>query len=115
LAAEVRKKLALRPARGPPRARSLRTVMSEGVVLAAIGVLVGVGGALAVGRALRTLLQGVSPYDPVTLTAVVIVVTAVSLLACYLPARRAARVDPLMLLRSDEQEVPESSRPGTPN
>ena len=98
---ERRQELAIRAALGATPSRSVRTVMSEGVVLAAIGVLVGVGGALAVGRALRTLLHGVSPYDPVTLTGVVVVVTAVSLLACYLPARRAARVDPLMLLRSE--------------
>jgi len=98
---ERRQELAIRAALGATPSRSVRTVMSEGVVLAAVGVLVGVGGALAVGRALRTLLHGVSPYDPVTLTGVVVVVTAVSLLACYLPARRAARVDPLMLLRSE--------------
>ena len=98
---ERRQELAIRAALGATPARSVRTIMNEGVALAGIGVSIGVGGALAVGRALRTLLHGVSPYDPVTLVAVVLLVTLVSLLACYLPARRAARVDPLVLLRAD--------------
>ena len=98
---ERRQELAIRAALGATPARSVRTIMDEGVALAAIGVSIGVGGALAVGRALRTLLHGVSPYDPVTLIAVVMLVTVVSLLSCYLPARRAARVDPLTLLRNE--------------
>jgi ABC-type lipoprotein release transport system permease subunit len=98
---ERRQELAIRAALGATPARSVRTIMDEGVVLAGIGVSIGVGGALRVGRALRTLLHGVSPYDPATLVAVVLLVTVVSLLACYLPARRAARVDPLTLLRNE--------------
>lgn len=98
---ERRQELAIRAALGASPARAVRTIMSEGVVLAACGVALGVTGALVVGRALRTLLHGVSPYDPLTLGSVAIFVGVVSLLACYVPARRAARVDPLLLLRTD--------------
>ena len=75
--------------------------MREGILLAAIGMAVGCVAALAMGRALATLLHGVSPHDPATLAGVAAFVGAASLLASYIPARRAARVDPLTLLRSE--------------
>jgi ABC-type antimicrobial peptide transport system permease subunit len=77
----------------------VRTIVGEGAILAATGVAIGCAGALAVGRALRSLLHGVSPHDPATLIAVCTFVAATSLLACYLPARRAGRIDPIALLR----------------
>jgi hypothetical protein len=98
---ERRQELAIRAALGASPARAVRTIMHEGVALAGCGVVLGVAGALAVGRALRTLLHGVSPHDPLTLGGVALFVGVVSLLACYVPARRAARVDPLMLLRTE--------------
>jgi ABC-type lipoprotein release transport system permease subunit len=58
-----------------------------------------VGGSAAVGRALARLLYGVSPYDPLTFAGVVVLMGIASVAACYLPARRAARVEPLELLR----------------
>jgi putative ABC transport system permease protein len=98
---ERRQELAIRAALGASPSRAVRTIVNEGAVLAAIGVIIGLVGALAVGRALRSLLHGVSPYDPATLGGVVALVVLVSLLACYVPARRAALVDPLVLLRSE--------------
>jgi putative ABC transport system permease protein len=98
---ERRQELAIRAALGATPANAVRAIVGEGAILAAAGVALGCAGALGVGRALRTLLHGVSPYDPATLTGVCAFVAAASLLACYVPARRAARIDPLVLLRAE--------------
>jgi predicted permease len=98
---ERRQELAIRAALGATPARTVRTIMHEGVLLAILGVTLGLGGALAAGRALRAFLHGVAPNDPVTLIGVAVFVAATSLAACYLPARRAARIDPLALLRHE--------------
>jgi putative ABC transport system permease protein len=98
---ERRQELAIRAALGATPANAVRTIVGEGALLAAAGVAIGCAGALGVGRALRTLLHGVSPYDPATLAGVCVFVAAASLLACYIPARRAGRVDPLVLLRAE--------------
>jgi len=76
-----------------------RMVVGQGVRLAAAGVLVGMAGALAITRALGALLYAVSPRDPATLAALSAALAAVALLACYVPARRATRVDPITALR----------------
>jgi putative ABC transport system permease protein len=81
----------------------LRDVMSlvlrRGVVLALIGVVVGLGGALALTRLISSLLFGVTPVDVTTFATVSLALIAVALLACYIPARRATKVDPLVALR----------------
>ena len=64
-----------------------------------IGVTAGMGGALALTRTMESLLFGVSPTDPLTLGGVALLLAGVSLLACYVPARRAMRVDPIVALR----------------
>jgi ABC-type antimicrobial peptide transport system permease subunit len=64
-------------------------------------VLIGFVAALGVGRMISRLLYGVSPADPISVAAAAIVLLAVALLACYLPARRASRVDPLVALREN--------------
>jgi len=74
-------------------------VLGQGVRLAAAGVAAGIIGALAVTRAIATLLFGVSPRDPGTLVALAGTLTVVALVACYVPARRATRVDPIRALR----------------
>ena len=77
----------------------LMLVLKQGMVLAAGGAAIGVALAVLLGRLISTLLFGVSGRDPLTLVAVSLTLAMVALLACYIPARRAARVDPLIALR----------------
>ncbi|HUR21624.1 MAG TPA: FtsX-like permease family protein, partial [Vicinamibacterales bacterium] len=79
----------------------LGVVIRRGLVLLAIGVAIGLPGALAMGRGMSTLLYGVEPADPVALGGAVILLLMVTLAACALPARRAMRTDPLIALRRD--------------
>jgi len=74
-------------------------VLLRGMAPVGLGLLVGVAGALAVGRLLQSLRYEISPYDPRTVSVVILVVVAAALRACYLPARRAARIDPMVALR----------------
>jgi putative ABC transport system permease protein len=78
-----------------------RTVMRQGLLLTAAGVLVGVAGAFVLTRTIKSLLFEVSATDPLVFTAIPILLVLVSLLACYTPARRATRVDPLEALRDE--------------
>jgi ABC-type antimicrobial peptide transport system permease subunit len=77
----------------------LRLVLARGLVLTGLGLSLGLAGSLAVTRLLRSFLQDISPTDPCTFAVLPCVLGALSLLACYLPARRAARVDPMVALR----------------
>ena len=79
----------------------VRLFVREGAALTLVGVACGLAGALAVTRTLSTLLFGVTTTDPVTFAAVAGTLAVVALLASYLPARRAARVDPMSALRAD--------------
>jgi predicted permease len=83
-----------------PRAL-VRLVLGEGAVLAGLGVVLGVAGAIAATRSLASLLYEVSPTDPAVLIALPLLLAAIALAACYVPARRAARSDPLSALRAD--------------
>ena len=76
-------------------------VVREGLVLAAIGVAIGVTAGLAMSSVLENLVFGISPTDPVTYGAVVALLTLTALAASFFPARRASRVDPVVSLRSD--------------
>jgi putative ABC transport system permease protein len=73
----------------------------QGLVTAAAGTAVGLGGAALLTRVLERLLFGVKPSDPATLGAVAILLLVVAGVACYIPARRAARIDPLAALRTE--------------
>jgi ABC-type antimicrobial peptide transport system permease subunit len=77
----------------------LRMVIRMGLTLVGIGVVLGLVASVALGRVIATQLWGVSAYDPWTLVCVPAVLLLISLLACWLPARRAANVDPLVALR----------------
>jgi putative ABC transport system permease protein len=79
----------------------LKSVMTEALVMVAGGIVVGLGGALLMGRMISSLLFGLETYDPLTMSAAAAILFAVSCLAGYLPARRAARVDPMTALRHD--------------
>jgi putative ABC transport system permease protein len=77
----------------------VRLVVDEGARLALAGIAVGVGAALMLTRLISSLLFGVSPSDPITLAAVALLLAVVAMIACYIPARRATRVDPNVALR----------------
>jgi putative ABC transport system permease protein len=79
----------------------LSLVLREGVMLALFGLGLGLGGAYLVGRAMQSTLFGVSALDVGALSAVAVVLIAAALLACYFPARRASRVDPMVALRDE--------------
>jgi putative ABC transport system permease protein len=92
--------IGIRMALGAERSDVLRLVIAKGLRLVASGVAIGLALSLLLGRVIETeLWRGVKPYDPVTLAGMAIVLTLVALLACYIPARHAIRVDPLLALR----------------
>jgi predicted permease len=91
----------IRLALGAQPGNLLRTVLRQGVRLVAAGIALGIAGALALTRMMASLLFEVSVTDPVVFTGVSLLLLAVALLACWLPARRATKVDPLIALRSE--------------
>ena len=91
--------IGIRMTLGAQRADVLRLVLRQGLAIAAIGVALGIAGALASSGLLKSLLFGVRPSDPATLIGVAILLVACVLAACYIPARRATRVDPIVALR----------------
>jgi putative ABC transport system permease protein len=91
--------IGIRMALGAGRPDVLRMVLTMGFQLLGLGVALGLLGAFAATRVIANQLWGVSPHDPVTLAAVIAVVAAAGLAACWFPARRATRVDPLVALR----------------
>jgi putative ABC transport system permease protein len=91
--------IGIRIALGADQRDILKLIVSQGMVLTVIGAGIGLALALAATQLLKSLLFGISATDPLTFVSVVIVLVGVALLACYLPARRAMKVDPLVALR----------------
>ena len=93
--------IGVRLALGADRRDILSMVVARGMKLAAIGVVLGLAAAVAASRVLATMLYGVRPTDPPTYVAVALALALIAFIACYVPARRAMRVDPLVALRAE--------------
>ena len=89
----------IRATLGAQNADILKLVLREGIVVTVIGLVIGIGGAFAATRLIQNQLFGVSRMDPTTIAAVALLLLGVSLVACFIPARRTTRLDPLLALR----------------
>ncbi|MGH9428080.1 MAG: FtsX-like permease family protein, partial [Terriglobia bacterium] len=95
------REIGVRIALGAQRSAVLALVLRRGLKLAGAGIVLGLIGAISLTQLLRSLLFGVSPADPLTFLAVPVLMVLVALLACWLPAQRAAKVDPMEALRNE--------------
>jgi ABC-type antimicrobial peptide transport system permease subunit len=96
-----RREIGIRMALGAQRGQILGMVLRKGLALVAAGIAIGLAASLALTRLLSSQLWGVSANDPWTLAGVTAVLAATTLAACWLPARRAAKVDPMLALREE--------------
>jgi ABC-type antimicrobial peptide transport system permease subunit len=96
-----RREIGVRVALGATPGRVFRTILGQGLFTTAAGVTIGVVAAMGLTRTLGTLLFDVKPTDPVTFAGVVGILVVVAMLACYVPARRATRADPMEALRQE--------------
>jgi ABC-type antimicrobial peptide transport system permease subunit len=95
------REIGIRMALGAQLRAVMTLVLGEGLRLTAIGVVLGIGASLALTRFVSSVMFGVRPHDPATLSAASVLLISVAALACWLPARRAARVDPVKALRAE--------------
>ncbi len=98
---ERTREIGIRMALGAQRRNVLSLVVGQGMRLALLGIAIGWAAALALSRVLQTLLFEITPTDPLTFATIPLVLAGVALLACWLPARRAAKVDPMVALRAE--------------
>lgn len=95
------KEMGIRMALGAGTGNVVGMIVRSGLLLTAVGLALGVGGAFALSRTLESLLFGIEPIDPGTFVAVPLLLGVVAIVACYMPARRAAGVDPIETLRAE--------------
>lgn len=91
--------IGIRMALGAQKSDVLKLVVGQGLKLTLLGIAVGIAGALILSRMLTSMLYGIQPADALTFISVSLILTGVALVACYIPARRAAKVDPMEALR----------------
>jgi predicted permease len=101
MVSQRRREIGIRLALGAQRGDVLRMVLRQGAKLALVGVAIGIGAAVGLTRLLTGLLFGVTAHDPMTFTAVAAILVSVALVACYIPARRAMLINPMVALRNE--------------
>jgi putative ABC transport system permease protein len=99
--AQRTREIGIRMALGAQRTQVLALVLRTGVTLSACGIALGLAGAAAAARILQGMLFGITPLDPATFVVVSLLFSLVAMVACYVPARRATAVDPMVALRSE--------------
>ena len=101
MVSERRREIGIRMALGAAQRSVVQMVMGQGIAIAGAGLVLGLAGALALNRVMTSLLFGVQPTDPATFAVVSATIVTVATIACFLPARRAAQVDPMVVLRDE--------------
>jgi len=99
--ARRKQEIAIRGALGATPTRAFRSVAGQALGIAAVGIAFGVLGAVGASVGLRSMVFGISAFDPITFAAAIVALGGVAILGAWLPARRASRVDPMLVLRED--------------
>jgi ABC-type antimicrobial peptide transport system permease subunit len=95
------REIGIRIALGSPRARIFGLIVRQGMFLVGVGILIGLTLTFACGPLIRHFIYGVAPHDPVTIAGATILLAGIAILSCWMPARRAIRVDPIVALRHE--------------